>query len=76
MFLEFMEAHAKKGSGISSEALKVLMEDEDSGVDASDKDSDKEEEDKETEQKKSSAFAAISDLEVKVLHVLFFSYSG
>lgn len=61
MFLEFLEAHAKEGGSLSTEALKALTVDEDSGVDDKDSGSESGEEDKE---KKSVAFSTISDLEV------------
>lgn len=63
MFLEFLEAHAKEGGSLSTEALKALTVDNDSGVD--DKDSSSEEDSCETDkEKKSVAFSTISDLEV------------
>ncbi|XP_046681092.1 LOW QUALITY PROTEIN: probable RNA-binding protein 19 [Homalodisca vitripennis] len=63
MFLEFMEAHTKEGGALGSDALKLLTEDKDSGVDEEASEDSEAKESEEVEEKKSSAFAAISDLE-------------
>lgn len=63
MFMEFLEAHVKEGGSLSTEALKALTGDNDSGVD--EKDSSGEEDSCETDKEKTSAaFSTISDLEV------------
>ncbi|XP_054272125.1 probable RNA-binding protein 19 [Macrosteles quadrilineatus] len=57
MFLEFLETHAKE------DALKVIAEDRDSGVEEEDNNEECDKATEEVEEKKSSAFANISDLE-------------
>lgn len=68
MFLEFLEAHSKKGE---DDTWRKIVEDRDSGVEEEETEDVKVKiEEKEEEHKKSSAFASISDLEVRKCYSL------
>lgn len=61
MFLEFLEVHSKKVGG---DSWRNILLDKDSGVDEEGSDKESNENKTEEDLKKSSAFSAISDLEV------------